>query len=109
MKASDKQIGGDHYRRYAISPFEFIERNGLSYAVGNVIKYVCRWREKHGDDLSTALEDLEKAKHYIDLLIELTQEHGFIARGQDDSSDSLEVLEAGNITITSNTGKSVYL
>jgi hypothetical protein len=32
---------------------------------GNVIKYVSRWRKKNG------IADLEKAKHYIDLLIEL--------------------------------------
>jgi hypothetical protein len=32
---------------------------------GNVIKYVSRWKEKNG------IKDLEKAKHYIDLLIEL--------------------------------------
>ena len=65
VSAFDKQIGGDHYKKLAIQPFEFIERNRLGFAAGNVIKYLCRYRTKGG------LEDLEKARHYLDLLIEL--------------------------------------
>ena len=47
-----------------IQPIEYITKNGLNYAEGNVVKYVSRWRKKGG------IEDLRKAKHYIDLLIE---------------------------------------
>ena len=65
MKAMDKQIGGDHYKQFKIEPIEFIEKNKLSFCQGNVIKYVTRFRDKNG------LEDLKKAKHYIDLLIQL--------------------------------------
>ena len=64
----DKQIGGDHYKEFQISPFEFIERNKLSFGAGNVIKYLCRWKNKGG------LNDLEKAKHYLELLIELEEQ-----------------------------------
>jgi hypothetical protein len=64
MKATEKQEGGNHYKRYAIQPTEFIHRNGLNFIQGNVIKYLMRYREKNG------LQDLQKAKHYIDLLIE---------------------------------------
>jgi hypothetical protein len=63
-KATDKQVGGNHYRNYAIQPFEFIQKNGLGYAEGAVIKYVVRHREKNGR------EDLEKAIHYLQMLIE---------------------------------------
>ena len=63
-KASSQQIGGDHYKDFAIQPAEFIHRNGLGFLAGNVIKYVCRHGKKGG------LQDLEKARHYIDLLIE---------------------------------------
>jgi hypothetical protein len=37
--------------------------NNIPYIEGNVIKYVCRWRKKNG------IEDLKKAKHYLELLI----------------------------------------
>lgn len=58
------QIGGLHYKKLSIQPVEFIHANGIGYFEGNVIKYVSRWRDKGG------LEDLEKARHYLDLLIE---------------------------------------
>ena len=59
------QVNGDHYVRMAIQPVEFIHANSIPFIEGNVIKYVTRWRQKNG------LKDLEKAKHYIELLIEL--------------------------------------
>ena len=65
MNALDKQEGGGHYKGLTIQPIEFIHLNGIPYIEGNVIKYICRHRQKNG------LEDLLKAKHYIDLLIQL--------------------------------------
>jgi hypothetical protein len=66
VTALDEQIGGSHYKDFKIQPVEFIHRNGIDFLSGNVIKYVCRWKSKGG------LNDLEKAKHYIELLIELS-------------------------------------
>lgn len=63
--ALKKEVGGNHYKEFRIQPIEFIEGNDLGFAVGNVIKYVCRYKFKNGK------EDLLKAKHYIELLIEL--------------------------------------
>lgn len=63
--ALDVQVGGDHYKSLAIQPVEYIHANKIGYFEGNVIKYVTRWRAKNG------VADLEKAKHYIDLLVEL--------------------------------------
>ncbi len=63
--ALDVQVGGSHYKDMRIQPVEFIHANGLGFLEGNVIKYVSRWRNKNG------IADLEKAKHYIELLIEL--------------------------------------
>lgn len=63
--AFERQEGGDHYRQMAIQPVEYIHRNGIPFIEGCVIKYVSRWRAKGG------LQDLEKARHFIDLLIEL--------------------------------------
>ena len=67
MSALNTQINGTHYKELAIQPVEFIHANGIGYMEGNVIKYVTRWRSKGG------LADLHKAKHYIELLIELEQ------------------------------------
>jgi hypothetical protein len=64
-KALDVQIGGNHYKRFKIQPAEFCISNGIGFGEGNVIKYVCRHSFKNG------LEDLKKAKHYIDLIIQL--------------------------------------
>ena len=59
----NKQIGGDHYKDMAIQPFEFISKNELTYFQGNVIKYVCRYKQKNG------VQDLEKIIHYCELEI----------------------------------------
>lgn len=61
----DVQISGDHYKSLPIQPVEYIHANKIPFIEGNVIKYVTRWRDKGG------IKDLEKAKHFIDLLIEL--------------------------------------
>lgn len=58
------QVGGNHYKGFKIQPIEYIQANDLSYCEANVVKYVTRWRGKNG------IEDLRKARHYIDLLIE---------------------------------------
>ena len=60
----------NHYFRYVIEPITFIMQNNIPYAEGNAIKYLCRWRYKH-DTKEKQLEDLNKAKQYIDILIEL--------------------------------------
>lgn len=61
-KALDIQVGGDHYK-LPIQPVEFIYKNQLDYLRGNVIKYVTR--KKNG------AEDIRKAIHYCELLLEL--------------------------------------
>lgn len=65
--ALDAQIGGDHYKSMKIQPFEYIQANNIGFAEGCVIKYVSRWRVKNG------VEDLKKARHFLDLLIELEE------------------------------------
>lgn len=62
--ASSKQVGGDHYAVMKIQPIEFILANELGFCEGNVIKYLCRYKRKNG------LEDLKKARQYLDFLIE---------------------------------------
>lgn len=68
--ASEKQVGGDHYKKFKIQPYKFCYENGLNNLQSEVISYVCRYRYKWAHDLTRQLEDLKKAKHTIDLLIE---------------------------------------
>lgn len=50
---------------FEIQPIEFIVKNNLGFLEGCIIKRICRYPYKGG------IEDLRKAKHEIDLLIEL--------------------------------------
>ena len=61
------QVGGNHYKNFKIQPAEFSEKNGLSFCEGNVIKYIARKKDNR-------LEDLKKARHYIDMLIQFEEE-----------------------------------
>lgn len=63
-----RQVGGNHYTTLDIQPWEIIERNKLGFFEGNALKYILRFRAKGG------VQDLEKARHYLDKLIEM--EHG---------------------------------
>jgi hypothetical protein len=65
--ALDKQVSGGHYKALKIQPIEFLHANNIPFAEGCAIKYLCRWRDKGG------IKDLEKAKHFIELLIELEE------------------------------------
>lgn len=68
--AESTQIGGDHYKKLAIQPMRYSELNNLSPCQHTAIKYITRFRDKN----ENWREDLEKAKHCIDLLIELETE-----------------------------------
>lgn len=70
LSALDVQVGGGHYKEAAIQPIEFILANDIGFCEGNVIKYVYRYSKKNG------IEDLKKAKHYLELLIEATERAG---------------------------------
>ena len=66
MSANDTQVGGSHYKGAEIQPWDFVAANNLGFFEGNIIKYVSRWKDKGG------VEDLKKARHYLDKLIELS-------------------------------------
>lgn len=69
MNPLNRQIGGFHYKHYPIQPVEFITRNGLGFLEGCIIKRLIRYQHKDG------LEDLEKARHELDLLINFYTQH----------------------------------
>jgi hypothetical protein len=69
-EANGVQVGGNHYKLKKIEPWDYIVANGIGFLDGNAIKYLTRWRNKGG------VEDLKKAIHYIEKLIEVeTQWH----------------------------------
>lgn len=63
--ALDEQVGWDHYKKLGIQPIELIRDINANFFQGNVIKYVTRYKDKNG------IKDLEKAKHYLELIEEL--------------------------------------
>lgn len=65
---NETQVGGSHYKDKAIQPWDFIVSNELGYLEGNVVKYVSRYKDKGG------IDDLRKARHYLDKLIHVVQE-----------------------------------
>ena len=65
IHALDVQVAGAHYKDLPIQPVTYCQKNQLNYCESNVIKYVTRHKAKAG------VEDLRKARHYIDLLIQL--------------------------------------
>ena len=88
-----------HYRRGKIEVFDFIQDQGLSFPEGNIIKYICRWREKGG------LEDLKKAAKYLDLYIQWMEKNAQVPdnqqlSGQVLSQESLLGGSGGNMERT---------
>ncbi len=64
-KATDVQVGGDHYKDFEIMPIEYISKNKLDFLEGNIIKYISRHKNKNG------AEDIIKIIHYAHLILEL--------------------------------------
>lgn len=62
-KPLDHQVGGEHYKNYAIQPVDYILSNEIPFCEANIIKYVTRWKDKGG------VVDLRKAEHYLQILI----------------------------------------
>lgn len=67
MESLNNQVDGNHYLKLKIQPVEYIHANNIPFIEGSVIKYVTRWRDKGG------IKDLQKAAHFIQLLIELEE------------------------------------
>ena len=70
--ATNRQVGGDHYKKLKITPTDYVYANNLSWNLGNVVKYVTRNKDDR-------VKDLLKAKHYIDLELEMV--HGVDSEG----------------------------
>jgi hypothetical protein len=62
-RLDDAQVGGDHYKKKKITPWEIIDMLGLDFYEGSALKYLLRYRDKGG------VKDLEKLRHYTDKMI----------------------------------------
>jgi hypothetical protein len=76
---SKKQIGGSHYKKYAIEPWKFIRENNLNPFQANIIRYGVRYEDKNG------IEDLEKIIHYCEMEIEILKKKNKQKELPDDS------------------------
>ena len=67
--AKDTQVGGDHYKKLKIQVSDYLYENNFNWLQSNAIKYLSRYNSKNSDT-AKQIEDLKKAIHYIQLLIE---------------------------------------
>ena len=73
MNPKDKQVGGSHYKDLAIQVSDYIYSNNFNWYQGNIIKYISRYNLKN-NDTDLQIQDIEKAIHYAQLLIEKLQD-----------------------------------
>jgi Protein of unknwon function (DUF3310) len=88
MDANQRQVGGTHYRDTEVKGlqhWDLVNMFGWDYFQGQITKYLMRWRKKNG------LEDLEKARHYLDKYIELER-----AKRENEQNASRGGVPAGN-------------
>lgn len=64
------QVGGEHYAKHKIQPWDVWDEYDLDRYTANVIKYLLRGGDKPGN---TRLQDLRKARHYLDKAIEMEE------------------------------------
>lgn len=76
MSANERQVGGDHYSKHGdLQHWDVVTHFRLDYFQGQITKYLFRWKDKGG------VQDLEKAKHYLEKYIEVHQafKHRYIS------------------------------
>ena len=104
MKASEKQVGGTHYRTApgGLGHWDYCVIASVPYLEGCASKYLTRWRDKGG------LQDLEKAIHYLERRLEAVANYQGVIKGANKSiakfeeflkSNSIPELDAGIIDI----------
>ena len=91
-RANDIQHGGTHYKKAKFQHWDLINKNRIGYLEGCSSKYVSRWKDKNG------AEDLWKASHYIDKLIECYHDYDYRATGFAPDSDLNLFFEDNKIT-----------
>jgi|TARA_R110000751_G_scaffold77653_6_gene156481 hypothetical protein len=62
MDVKSQQVGGDHYLKNNIQPWDIVDDHALCFYSGNAIKYILR-------DKGNKKEDLLKAIHYLQKMV----------------------------------------
>jgi hypothetical protein len=70
--AFSDQVGGDWYKKLKIQPLEYSMANGFNACQTHANKYISRYNLKWKDK-KNQIKDLKKAKHVIDMQIELLE------------------------------------
>lgn len=78
--AVDTQVGGSHYLQHSIQPWDIWEEYGLNAFEGAVLKYLLRRKNDR-------VEDLKKARHTLDRLIEIEEAKGGVLRPQGEEAE----------------------
>lgn len=89
---ADTPTNPDHYSRWKIQPWDFISQNNLDFMRGNVIKYLMRYDAKNG------VEDLEKARVYLDKLISVNAAENHVLSPREDMVFRIWAVSTANIT-----------
>ena len=90
MSAHKKQVGGDHYKKMAIQPSDYIVKNKLGWYEGNIVKYITRHSIKGGK------QDVEKVIRYAQLLIEEKYNEKVESEGERRGRETLEYIKKIN-------------
>ena len=72
MNLLQSQVGGTHYQNYKVQPIIWALDNHINAAEFSILRYLLRYKHKNG------LEDLNKALHYTQILMQQT----FVARNE---------------------------
>ena len=91
-RANDIQHGGDHYKGAEFQHWDLIARNGIGYLEGVASKYPTRWRRKNG------AEDVQKAIHYVDKILELIDDCGYRPSGVAPEEDLVRFFTQNGVT-----------
>jgi|PlaIllAssembly_1097288.scaffolds.fasta_scaffold2039781_1 hypothetical protein len=86
MTTRNEQVGGDHYTKHKVQPWDVIDEYQLNFWLGNVIKYILRHQDKNG------IEDLRKALHYLQHEIERLESQKYAANLKRQCSDGTSRL-----------------
>jgi len=73
-KADKTQIGGSHYKDMSIQVSDYVYSNNFNWYQGNIIKYISRYNKKN-QNTDLQIQDIEKAIHYAQLLIDKLKEN----------------------------------
>jgi len=83
VKANDRQEGGDHYQTGDLPQhWDLVTMYRWDYFQGQITKYLMRWKDKHPEP-AKKLEDLKKARHFLDKYIENFENEGWRGPAED--------------------------